>query len=296
MSCTERLRLNPVLFFVAAMLAGAQLLAPAPAWSQVAGPVPGALEEVGVEEHLGAMLPLDLRFVDSAGRDVRLGDLFDGEHPVILTLNYYRCRMLCGLQLNGLVAGLAELDWTAGDRFRVVTVSINPLETPALAAGKKQSYIKAYGRPAAAKGWSFLTGREKDIKALASAVGFGYRYDPAERQYAHAAVIFVVAPDGEVVRYLYGIDYPARRLRLALLEAAEGRIGSPFDQVLLFCYHYDPSSRRYAPVAMNIMRLGGGMTVLVLGGALGLLWFRESRRRRRSGLDSDSRRTEQDQD
>lgn len=275
----KRLRLHPRLVFI---LVGIQvLLAAGTATSQVAGPVPAPLEEVGVEEHLGTMLPLGLRFVDDEGREVRLGDYFDGDRPVILTLNYYRCRMLCGLQLNGLVAGLADLDWTAGGRFEVVTVSIDPLETAALAGAKKESYIKAYGRPEAARGWHFLTGYEKDIETLAETVGFRYRYDPAERQYAHPAVIFVAAPDGKVVRYLYGVEYPAKRLRLGLLEAAEGAIGSPFDRILLYCFHYDPESRSYAPVAMRIMRLGGGLTVLSLGGVLGLLWLRDLRRRPR---------------
>jgi protein SCO1/2 len=212
---------------------------------------------------------------------VRLGDYFDGSKPVILTLNYFKCPMLCGLQLNGLLDGLMELDWTPGQEFEVVTVSINPLETPALATEKKQNYMNRFGRPSAAKGWHFLTGAEPEIRQLASTLGFGYTYDKSTGEFAHAAAIFVSTPDGRVARYLYGIEYPPKRLRLALLEASEGEIGTSLDQLILYCYHYDPSSRGYSPVAMNIMRLGGGVTVVVLGLTLGGFWVREARRRKK---------------
>ena len=262
-----------------AVLLGSQVLA-RPALAQLAGPPPEPLREVGVTEHLDARLPLDLALVDDAGKSVFLRDYFDGSRPVILTLNYYRCAMLCNLQLNGLVQGLAGLGWTPGQEFEIVTVSINPRETPTLARMKKQSYIAELGRPAAAAGWHFMTARESEIERLAETVGFRYSYDPKEDQYAHAAALMVVTPDGRVARYLYGIEYPPRDLRFALLEASRGEIGSPWDQVLMFCFHYDPSSRQYAPVAMNIMRLGGGLTVLTLGSALGLLWARETRRKK----------------
>ena len=249
--------------------------------AQVADQAVPALEEVGVEEQLDAKLPLELQFVNENGDGVRLGDYFDGERPVILTLNYYRCPMLCGLQLNGVVDGMEQMDWTPGVEFEMVTVSIDPLETPELAKAKKQNYLKRYQRPAAARGWHFLTGRQAEIERLAETVGFGYSYDVESGQYAHPAVVFVATPDGRVARYLYGIEYPPKSLRLALMEASEGTIGSPLDQLIMYCYHYDPSSRRYAPVAMNIMRLGGGATALVLGLSLGALWLRELRRRRR---------------
>ena len=249
---------------------------------QLADQVPEGLNDVGVEEHLDAKLPMDLEFVDENGAAVRLGDFFDGDRPVILTLNYYKCPMLCGLQLNGVVDGLEEMDWTPGVEFEMVTVSINPLETPELAKAKKQNYLKRYERPAAARGWHFLTGREDNIKRLAETVGFGYRYDPEVDQYAHAAVIFVCTPDGRVARYLYGIEYPAKRLKLALMEASEGEIGGALDQLIMYCYHYDPSSRRYAPVAMNIMRVGGGASALVLVLVLGGLWVREYRLKNRT--------------
>ena len=243
--------------------------------AQLVEEVPKALEEVGITEHLDAKLPMDLEFRDEDGISVTLGSFFDGERPVILTLNYYRCPMLCGLMLNGLVDGLEQMEWTPGQEFEIVTVSINPLETPALAKEKKQNYIKRYGRPSAMAGWHFLTGREPEIDRLAETVGFHFVYDPVEKQYAHAAAIFVCTPDGRVARYLYGIEYPSKRLKLGLLEASEGKIGSTLDQLILYCYHYDPSNRRYSPVAMNIMRVGGGATASILAVALGMFWFRE---------------------
>lgn len=255
-------------------------LVPASASAQLAAEVPTALAEVGIEEHLDARLPLDLEFVDEHGNRVAMGDYFDGDRPVILTLNYYRCPMLCGLQLNGVVEGLTGLDWTIGDQFEMVTVSIDPLETPTLARQKKQNYLKWYEREGAASGWHFLTGRETEIQRLAETVGFGYEYDAESEQYAHAAAIFVCTPDGRVARYLYGIEYPPKDLRLALLEASQGEIGNAFDQLILYCYHYDPSGRRYAPVAMNIMRLGGGATAMVLGLSLGAFWLRDFRRKK----------------
>jgi protein SCO1/2 len=200
----------------------------------------------------------------------------------MLTLNYYRCPMLCGLQLNGVVDGLERMDWTPGVEFEMVTVSIDPLETPELAQAKKQNYLKRLQRPAAARGWHFLTGKQAAIERLAETVGFGYTYDPESGQYAHAAAIIVATPDGRVARYLYGIEYPPRKLKLGLMEASEGRIGGPLDQLIMYCYHYDPSSRRYAPVAMNIMRVGGGVTVVVLGLSLGTFWLRELRRKKHS--------------
>jgi protein SCO1/2 len=251
------------------------------AHAQLADQAPAILEEVGVTEHLDAKLPLDVEFLDEDGNRVVLGDFFDGERPVILTLNYYRCPMLCGLMLNGVVDGLEAMEWSPGIEFEIVTVSINPLETPELATAKKQNYIKRLQRPSVGAGWHFLTGREREIKRLAETVGFSYTYDPTTQEYAHAAAIFVCTPDGRVARYLYGIEYPAKRLKLALLEASEGTIGTTLDQLILYCYHYDPTNRRYSPVAMNIMRLGGGATALILGVSLGALWLREWRRKSR---------------
>ena len=272
-----------------ALLTAALCGAAGTASAQLAGQAVPALDKVGIEEHLDAALPLDLEFLDEAGRTVRLRDYFDGVRPVILTLNYYRCPMLCGLQLNGVVAGMEELDWTPGVEFEMVTVSIDPLEGPELAQAKKENYLKRYQRPAAARGWHFLTGRQVNIERLAETVGFGYTYDAVSGQYAHAAAIFMITPDGRVARYLYGIEYPPKNLKLALMEASQGEIGSPLDQLIMYCFHYDPASRRYAPVAMNIMRVGGGATALVLGATLGVWWLRESRRRRRAAMESTHR-------
>ncbi len=259
-------------------------LAAAVSEAQLADQVPEVLEEVGVTEHLDAKLPLELEFRDENGNWVELGSFFDGQRPVILTLNYYRCPMLCGLMLNGVADGLREMSWTPGVEFEIVTISINPLETPELAMAKKQNYLRLVERPAAAGGWHFMTGREPEIERLAETLGFSYTYDPVSGEYAHAAAIFICTPDGRVARYLYGIEYPAKRLKLALLEAAEGTIGSTLDQLILYCYHYDPSSRRYSPVAMNIMRLGGGATALILGISLGVFWLREWRRKKKNKL------------
>ena len=256
------------------------LTAAPPLHAQRAEPVPKELQDVKVTEHPDVALPFDAQFVDENGNTVRLGDFFSGDRPVILTLNYYECPMLCGLQLNGLVDGLDGLDWTPGDQFEIVTISINPLETPTLAKLKKQNYIKHYGRPKAAAGWHFLTGRESDIRRVADTVGFGYRYDPEAKQYAHPAVMFVATPAGHVARYLYGIELPTKTLRLALVEAAKGKVGSAIDRIVLYCYHYDPSTHRYAPVAMNIMRLGGGATLAIFGTSLLAFWVRDSRKRR----------------
>ena len=266
---------------VVAVLSVWLLMGAASAQAQLADQVPSVLEEVGITEHLDAKLPLDLEFRDENGEWVDLGSFFDGERPVILTLNYYKCPMLCGLQLNGVVDGLEMMDWTPGEEFQIVTVSINPLETPELARAKKQNYLKRLDRPSVASGWHFLTGRELEIGRLAETVGFGFTYDPDSQEYAHAAAIFVCTPDGRVARYLYGIEYPALRLKFALLEAAEGTIGTTLDQLILYCYHYDPTNRRYTPVAMNIMRVGGSATALILGISLGGFWLREVRRKKK---------------
>jgi protein SCO1/2 len=251
-----------------------------PSEAQLAGPPPEPLQRVGVVEHLDATVPLDVPFLDEDGNQVTLREYLNDDLPVILTLNYYRCPMLCGLQLNGFLEGLRQLDWSIGERFRIVTISIDPLEGPELASAKKASYLTEYGRAGAGEGWSFLTGGKPAIDAVAEAVGFGYEYDDESAQYAHAAALMILTPEGHVARYLYGIEYPPGQLRMALLEASRGEIGSTLDQVMLFCYQYDPSSRRYAPVAMNIMRVGGGLTASILGLALGLMWANDHRLRK----------------
>jgi len=239
---------------------------------------PDELEGVNVVEHLDARLPMDLEFTDSDGRRVKLGQLFDGTRPVILTMNYSSCPMLCHLQLNGLFVGLEKLDWTIGDKFRMITVSINPQETFQRAASTKAKYLKNYGRAEAGAGWHFLTGKEENIRKLAGTVGFGYRYDPKYKQYVHLAVLMVCTPDGRVSRYLYGIEYDPQTLRLALLEAGEGRIGTTYDKVLLYCFHYEPTTGKYSLAAVRLMQAGGLVTVAVLGSLLSVYWWRERRK------------------
>ncbi|MEM9355309.1 MAG: SCO family protein [Pseudomonadota bacterium] len=233
-----------------------------------------ALEGVGIDEKLSAQLPLDLEFVDANGKQIRLADLFDGERAILLSLNYSDCPMLCQLQLNGLVDGLRELKWDVGKKFRICSVSINPLETPQRAKQVKQRYVKSYGRPTTAADWEFLTGEQTSIEKLADAVGFRYRYVPERDEYAHSAAIMVCTPDGRVSRYLYGVLCPAQTLKLALVEAGQGRIGSTLDRVLLYCFHYDEASGRYAPVARRLMKLGAGMTLTTLGIGLIPVWLR----------------------
>ena len=252
-----------------------------PAAAQRAEPLPKQLEGVGITEHPGARVPLDLEFVAEDGRPVKLSQYISGKKPVILTLNYFRCPMLCTLLLNGMVDGLKELSWTPGKEFEIVTVSFDPLETPKLAMLKKESYITEFGRPAAAAGWHFLTGKEANIKALTGAVGFGYRYDEERQQYAHAAGIFLLKPDGRVARVLYGVVFEPRTLKLGLTEAGEGKVGSTTDQALLFCYHYDANAGRYVVAASNLMRLGGAATALVVGVWLVGAWRRGAHPRTR---------------
>jgi protein SCO1/2 len=244
-----------------------------------AGAVPAELSGVGIDQRLGNRVPLDLPFRDQDGRVVRLGDCFQRGRPVLLTLNYSNCPMLCSVQLNGLVDALKQLSFTPGEEFEIVTVSIDPLEQPARARLTKEKYIGELERPAAAKGWQFLVGGEPNIRALADAVGFGYRYNPARKEYLHAAAAMVLSPDGVVTRYLLGVRYDPKALRLSLVEASEGKVGTASDDFLLFCFHYDSATGRYAPSALKIMRLGGVVTALILGAVLLVLWRREARRR-----------------
>ncbi len=240
--------------------------------------LPEDLEGVGIEEHLDAPLPLDTVFTDELGREVTLRQYFDGERPVVLNLGYYSCPMLCGLVLNGLVDAMQELSWTCGEDYRVVTLSIDPTETHTLASLKKANAVRELGRPEAAAGWCFLTGREEPIHAVSDAAGFMFRWNEKRQQYAHAAVLVVCTPDGRVSRYLYGIQFDPQTLRLSLVEAADGKAGSSFDRLLLFCFHYDAEEGRYGPEARNLMKAGGLVTVLLLGGILTGFWRRERRR------------------
>jgi len=226
--------------------------------------LPPVLRSVGFDQRLDAQVPLDLVFRDEAGQPVHLRDYF-GSTPVILVLAYYRCPMLCTMVLNGLVRALLDITFDVGKEFNIVTVSFDPREKPALAAAKKKTYLERYGRPQAAEGWHFLTGEEDAIKRLTDTVGFRYSYDVKHDQFAHASGIMILTPKGRIARYFYDINYSPRDLRLGLVEAAENKIGSPVDQILLFCFHYDPAEGKYGPVIMNFVRLGGVLTILGLG-------------------------------
>jgi protein SCO1/2 len=235
------------------------------------------LHDVGIDQHLGQQVPLDLMFRDETGQAVRLEEYF-GNKPVILALVYYECPMLCTLTLTGLVGALKAVSFDVGREFSIVTVSINPTEAPQLAAAKKAKYLKSYGRAGAEAGWHFLTGDEASIRRLADAVGFRYRYVPEQKQFAHAAGITVLTPQGLISHYFFGIEYAPRDLRLSLVEASNKRIGSPVDQLLLYCFHYDPVTGTYAATALSIVRLGGAVTVLALGTYLVAMWRRERQR------------------
>ncbi len=256
------------------LLLGASLATPALA--QMPGVTPAQVRDVRLEQRLNEVVPLALEFRDENGRTVHLGDYF-GSKPVILTLVYYECPMLCTMVLNGTVRTLRTLSFTAGKEFEIVTVSIAPTETPVLAAEKKRLYLQQYGRPAAAAGWHFLTGDEDSIRQLADAVGFRYNYDPDTKLYAHASGLMVLTPEGRLARYFYGLEYPARDLRLALVEASHNRIGNPVDAVLLYCFHYDPTTGKYGLVIMRVLRLAGLATVLLLAG---FVWISVRRERR----------------
>ncbi|HEV3163035.1 MAG TPA: SCO family protein [Isosphaeraceae bacterium] len=237
--------------------------------------------EVGFDQNLDAQVPLAIPVRDESGRTVLLGDYF-GRKPVILTLNYYNCPMLCTIELNGLLRSLRTLTFSAGDQFEIVTLSIDPTETAALAAAKKASYLRRYGRPEAASGWHFLTADAASIKAITRAVGFRYLYDSKSGQYAHPAGILILTPQGRVARYFYGLEYPPRDLRLGLLEASANKIGSPVDKILLLCFHYDPSTGKYSIAIMNILRALAVLTLLSLGTFM-FVMLRRDRQRAKSG-------------
>jgi protein SCO1/2 len=234
---------------------------PAPPDATPATAKPKILDKVGIDQKIGQQLPLDLEFVDDHGRTVHLGDYF-GKRPVVLALAYYECPMLCTQVLTSMTGSLKTLSFDAGKDFDVVVVSINPREGPGLAAEKKATYVEHYGRPQTKDGWHFLTGQDAAIRALADAIGFRYAFSDDVQQYAHAASIYVATPKGVVARYLLGIEFPPRSLRLALVEASENRLGTVTDQLLLFCYHYDPATGKYGAVVLRSVRIGAVATVV----------------------------------
>jgi protein SCO1 len=252
---------------VCAGIASAQIYGPPQ--TQVYAPS-RLLQKVGINQKMGAQIPLDLPLTDEAGHEVELRQYFG--KPVILALVYYQCPSLCNLVLNGIMRSVKDLDLAAGDQYQVIAVSFDPRETPSMAAAKKQTYLREMypkemypnddrRQAAAAKGWHFLTAPETSSMALADAVGFRYVYDEMTNQYAHSSAIMILTPAGRVARYLYGIEYPARDVRLGLVEASDEKIGTPTDQVLLYCFHYDPTTGKYALVVMNVLRLAALITL-----------------------------------
>jgi protein SCO1/2 len=241
--------------------------------------LPPLLQDVKIEQRLGEKVPLDLAFHDETGHPVRLQKYFQ-QKPVVLVLAYYRCPRLCTEVLNGLETGLEAIPLDIGREFTVLTVSFDPRETPELAAAKKVPYVEKYGRPGAAEGWHFLTGDETSIKLLTDAVGFHYHYDPRSDQFAHASGIMILTPEGKLARYFYGINYSPRDLRLGLVEASAEKIGSPVDQLLLFCFHYDPTTGQYTPAIMNFVRLAGAVTLVAVIGFMLKMWRSERRKSR----------------
>ncbi len=238
---------------------------------------PSILQRVGFDQNLGARVPLDLPFKDESGKDVTLGSSF-GKKPVVLSVVYYRCPMLCTLSLNGLASALKVLSFVPGQQFEVVTVSFDPSEGPELAAAKKKVYLRHYNRSEAERGWHFLTGPKSSTEALTRAIGFRYAWDDETKQWAHPAGVLVLTPDGRISKYLYGVEYSPKDLRLALVDAGGGRIGNFVDAVLLYCYRYDPSTGRYSAAIMNLLRAGAALTLALL-----VLFIALSSRRRASG-------------
>ncbi len=232
------------------------------------------LDQVGIDQRLNQQVPLELQFVDEHGQTVQLKQYF-GSKPVLVTLVYYQCPMLCSQVLNGLASALNILKFNVGQDFDVVTVSIDPRDTPQTAMESKKKFIKRYGRAGAEQGWHFLTGKKEQIDALANAVGFRYAWDPAIQQYAHASGVMLLTADGRVSKYFYGIEYAPRDLQLGLVEASQGKIGTVVDQVLLMCYHYDPATGKYGAAIFTILRITALATLLVLGGFMFIMFRRD---------------------
>lgn len=245
--------------------------------------IPDALKDLAIEPKLGSQLSLSEELIDEKGQIVKLGDFFDGKHPVILIMSYYECAMLCGIVLNAVRDAIVDLDWLPKDHYRIVTISIDPKETPALALAKKDNFLKTI--PSEAKRleleteWHFLTAQDGVAKRISETIGFKYRWIPEENQFAHGAAIFLISPSGKLTRSLMGAAYSPKDLKLGLLEASAGKVGTIAEKLLLFCYHYDPKDNQYALFATRLMRVGAALTVAVMLG-LYLYWFRTSRQKK----------------
>jgi protein SCO1 len=285
------MKLSTLLALAFASVAMAQPGQPAPAQpsysmqdSNLKPALPGALIGVGIDQKLDEQVPLNTMLKDEAGRDVPLSSYFSKGKPVLLVPVYYRCPMLCTQILTGVESTLKAVTFDPGKDFEVVAVSIDPKDTPELAAAKKQTYLHRYARPNTANGWHFLTGSEANVRPLMDAIGYHYKYDPKTDQYAHASGIVVLTPEGRVSRYFYGVEYAPRDVRLGLVEASQNKIGSPVDAVLLFCFHYDPATGKYGAIAMNLLRASAALFALIGGTFLLIVIRRDVRNgKRRAG-------------
>ena len=247
------------------------------ATAQPSETLPSVFDDVGIDERLGEALPLETVFRDEEGREVRLGDYFDGSRPVAMNLVYHECPMLCSLLLTEFTRTLQEMEWQPGAEFEVVTVSFSATEDPAIASRAKEKYLAQLGRPEAGSGWHFLTGEDESIRALADALGFRYRWVESTREFAHPAALIFASGEGLITRYIHGMGYPPADVRKALVEASEGRVGTAVDRILLYCYRYDANANSYVLHARNLMKLGGFLTLLLLATGLALFWRRERR-------------------
>ena len=245
-------------------------------FSQVVQENTPELQGIDVVEHLGESIPLNLEFTNDKGELITLDKYFNKGKPVIMVMAYYECPMLCTFVLNGLTDVASQLSFVPGNEYQILTISIDPKETARLARVKKETHIEALNKPGSENGWDFLVGAEESSKKLSDALGFKYYYDEERDEYAHPAVVFVLTEEGVISRYLFGINYPEKDLRFALMEASAGNIGDAFDKFLLFCFHYDPDEKGYVLFAGNVMKIGGVITVLFLGIILVTLWRRES--------------------
>jgi len=259
--------------FIAKFSIAAFALLVSPVFAQQSGPPP-ILREVSIAQRLNELIPPEIPFRDENGRTVRLGDYF-GKKPIVLSLVYFDCPPLCTEVLNGELRTMKAITLDLGKDFEAITVSFEPRDRPELAQAKRDVYAGQYGRPGARESWHFLTGDQASIDALTQAVGFHYAYDSSSRQYAHAAAIMILTPQGRIARYFYGVQYPGRDFRLGLVEASEGKIGTPTDHALLYCYQYDPATGKYGLIVMNVVRAAGALTVLVLGIFMFVMFRRE---------------------
>lgn len=265
-------------FFFACLIAATVMAATGRVAAQAPGEVPNELDGVGIEEHLGEAVSPDITFVDSDGQAVTLGDYFDGERPVVMAFVYHNCPMLCSLILDGMTAAMRETGLDLGQDYQALAVSFDPRDTPERAADVRARYLERFDDPDAAEALHFLTGSQANIDRVTDEIGFEYEWNERQQEFAHTAALYFLSPDGTITRYLYGIGFQPKDVRTALLEASDGRIGSPLDQLILYCFQYDPTAGSYVLHATNAMKVAGLLTILLLGGFLLFFWRRENRR------------------